>query len=38
MNLYRIDHTRTKSEYSAWSPTHVHDYHVPERFGRLTFG
>ncbi|MFH1022500.1 MAG: carbohydrate-binding family 9-like protein [Planctomycetota bacterium] len=37
INLYRIDHRRDGSEYAAWSPTRVFDYHVPERFGKLLF-
>jgi len=36
-NLYRIDHARGYSEFSAWSPTEMRDFHVTEAFGRLVF-
>jgi len=37
-NFYRIDRGEI-DEYSAWSPTGADppDFHVPERFGSLTF-
>jgi len=36
-NLYRIDHRKDKSEYSAWSTTGKIDFHIPQRFGYLEF-
>lgn len=36
-NIYRIDHARDCSEFTAWSPTGMHDFHVTEAFGRLVF-
>jgi len=37
INLYRIDHGKDKSEYSAWSTTGKIDFHIPQRFGYLKF-
>ena len=37
LNLYRIDHMKDKSEYSAWSTTGKIDFHIPQRFGYLKF-
>jgi len=38
VNFYRIDRPKGKPwELSAWSPTHVAAFHVPQRFGILTF-
>lgn len=38
LNLYRIDHPAGgKTEYSAWSPTTIIDFHLPCRFGVLEF-
>jgi len=37
LNLYRIDHRKDKSEYSAWSTTGKIDFHLPQRFGHLKF-
>ncbi len=37
-NFYRIDRPQGKPwELSAWSPTRVAAFHVPQRFGILTF-
>jgi len=36
-NIYRIDHAAEYSEFTAWSPTGMHDFHVTEAFGRLVF-
>jgi hypothetical protein len=36
-NLFRIDKDGDKLEESAFSPTGVSDFHVPQRFGRLVF-
>ena len=36
-NIYRIDHARDASEFTAWSPTRMHDFHITEAFGRLVF-
>ncbi len=36
-NFHRIDRADDGDEYSAWSPTLRHNYHTPERFGRLVF-
>jgi len=37
VNLYRIDHFKGEQELSAWSPTGVPNFHVPQRFGELVF-
>jgi hypothetical protein len=37
MNLYRIERSQHGDELSAWSPTGVPNYHVPDRFGQLVF-
>ena len=38
LNLYRIDAPEgAKREFSAWSPTRVIDFHLPEAFGTLEF-
>ena len=37
LNLYRIDHRKDKSEYSAWSTTGKIGFHLPQRFGYLKF-
>jgi hypothetical protein len=39
INLYRIDDTRKKIEFQAWSPTQTEkpDFHVPDRFGAVRF-
>lgn len=37
-NIYRIDHAADYSEFTAWSPTEMHDFHVTEAFGTLIFG
>ena len=38
VNFYRIDRPQGKPwELSAWSPTGVATFHVPQRFGILTF-
>jgi len=36
-NIYRIDHAQDHSEFTAWSPTGMHDFHVTEAFGTLVF-
>lgn len=37
-NLYRIDRPETGDvEYSAWSPTGLARFHMPESFGELVF-
>lgn len=37
-NIYRINNTRSGSvEYSAWSPTGIINFHMPESFGKLIF-
>jgi hypothetical protein len=42
-NIYRIDHARPSadghphSEFTSWSPTGMHDFHITEAFGRLVF-
>jgi hypothetical protein len=42
MNAFRIEKHhrdgRLESEYTAWSPPRVGDFHALERFGRLRFG
>jgi hypothetical protein len=38
INFYRIDRSPEKGdEFSAWSPTMLLNYHVPDRFGRIVF-
>lgn len=38
LNLYRIDKPgKGKTEFYAWSPTRIIDYHTPLRFGVLEF-
>jgi hypothetical protein len=38
INLYRIDRPQNSQvEYTAWSPTEVKNYHVPQKFGGLVF-
>lgn len=38
INFYRIDRKENKEdEYSAWSATGKIDFHMPEKFGELTF-
>lgn len=38
INLYRIDRDyEGEDEYSAWSPTEVLDFHMPEKFGKIVF-
>ena len=38
VNFYRIDESPDgKREFQAWSPTGVLNYHIPSRFGTLTF-
>lgn len=37
MNLYRIERSQRGEEFSAWSPTGIPNYHVPDRFGELVF-
>ncbi|UJR81016.1 carbohydrate-binding family 9-like protein [Sandaracinus amylolyticus] len=37
MNFYVMDTTRSGSRSSGWSPTLERDFHVPARFGRVTF-
>jgi len=37
MNLYRIDRAPRHSEFSAWAPTGLRDFHIPEKFGRIIF-
>jgi len=36
-NIYRIDHATDYSEFTAWSPTGMHDFHITEAFGTLVF-
>jgi hypothetical protein len=38
-NLYRVDAVSDQVEFQAWSPTNTPEpsFHVPERFGVLTF-
>jgi len=36
-NLFRIDRDGEELEESAFSPTGLNDFHVPQRFGRLVF-
>jgi hypothetical protein len=37
-NFYRIDRPKDRDrELSAWTPTLLPNFHVPERFGRLQF-
>jgi hypothetical protein len=36
-NLYRIDRAPRLDEHSAWSPTGVLNFHMPEKFGDLLF-
>jgi len=38
-NFYRVEGAREPRFYSAWQPTHTPqpNFHVPERFGHLTF-
>lgn len=38
LGLFRIDRHPDGDEYQAWSPTGAVDFHVPQRFGVLTFG
>jgi hypothetical protein len=37
MNLYHIERSQRGEEFSAWSPTGVLNYHVPDRFGEPVF-
>ena len=37
LNIYRIDYMKTHAEYQAWSPTLIQGFHVPKRFGEVTF-
>jgi hypothetical protein len=38
INLYRIDRPKDgEDEYSAWSPTGKIAYHIPDKFGEITF-
>jgi hypothetical protein len=39
VNLYRIDLSPEPVEFQSWSPTLVTpaNFHVPERFGTITF-
>jgi hypothetical protein len=38
VNFYRIDEDRSGvRHYQAWSPTGILKYHVPSRFGTMTF-
>jgi hypothetical protein len=38
-NFYRIDRPRDRNrELTAWSPTMLRTFHVPQRFGILQFG
>jgi hypothetical protein len=36
-NIYRIDHALDHSEFTSWSPTGMHDFHITEAFGKLVF-
>lgn len=37
LNFYALDTLRHGSRASSWSPPMVGDFHVPARFGRITF-
>jgi hypothetical protein len=37
MNFYAMDTMRSGSRSAGWSATHERDFHVPARFGRVTF-
>jgi hypothetical protein len=38
LNVFRIDRTKKKNEFQAWSPTGRIDFHMPWHFGKLVFG
>jgi hypothetical protein len=38
INFYRIDRSpESGNEFSAWSPTEILNFHIPQRFGRIKF-
>lgn len=37
-NFFRVDMTKSKKEYAAWSPPMRGDFHTLARFGQLVFG
>ena len=37
-NFFRVDLTKSKKEYAAWSPPMRGDFHTLARFGQLVFG